>query len=154
MPTGGDAIEIQADSAQLFALTQDYSRRLTWDPFLKEARLLGGVTEAAIGARAWCVARSGWGMETEYIAFRAPEVAAVRMLRGPWCLERFTSTWRFREVAPGMTRVEFRFHLRVRPRWPRPLLTPIVMAYFSWETRRRLMALKRVAESSKAAPDL
>jgi hypothetical protein len=87
-------------------------------------------------------------METEYISLAAPEVAAVRMLRGPWFLDRFASTWRFREAAPGVTRVDFRFHLRVRPRWLRALLTPLVMAAFSRETRKRLLALKGVFEAA------
>jgi hypothetical protein len=70
------------------------------------------------------------------------------MTRGPWCLDRFASAWRFREVAPGVTRVAFRFHLLVRPRWLRPLLTPLVMASFSRETRKRLVALKRAIEET------
>jgi hypothetical protein len=147
MPTGGYEVEIHADPAAVFALTQDYEHRLCWDPFLKEARLLGEAGQAAVGVRACCVARSGWRMETEYNSLKEPEVAAVKMTRGPWYLDRFASTWRFRELARGITNVSFRFHLRVRPWWLRPLLTPIVMASFSRETRKRLVALKRTIET-------
>ena len=148
MPAFDHSIEIRADRAALFALTQDYARRLAWDPFLKEARLVGGASEAAVGARAWCVARNGLGMETEYVSFAPPEVAAVRMTRGPRILESFAGSWRFREVAPGVTRVAFRYNLAARPRWLRPLLSPILMAIFSGETVRRLRALKRAAETT------
>jgi hypothetical protein len=65
MPTFEHSLLIHGDRAALFALTQDYQRRLTWDPFLSEARLLGGAVRAAVGVRAWCVAWHGLGMETE-----------------------------------------------------------------------------------------
>ena len=146
MPTFQLTIEIQADPLTIFSLTQDYDRRLTWDPFLKEARLMDGATEAAVGVRAWCVAKSGLGMETEYVSLTMPEVAAVKMTQGPRILESFAGTWRFREVTPGVTRVIFRYHLVARPRWLRPLLDPILMAVFSWDTAKRLKALKRAIE--------
>jgi ribosome-associated toxin RatA of RatAB toxin-antitoxin module len=148
MPTFQHAVEIRADRSALFDLTQDYDRRLAWDPFLKEARLLGGASRAAVGVRAWCVARSGLGMETEYVSLSPPAVAAVKMTRGPWFLASFAGSWRFDEVAPGRTRVAFAYHLAARPRWLRPLLDPILTAVFARDTRRRLAALKRAAEST------
>ena len=38
----------------LFDLTQDYGRRLTWDVFLKEARLLGDASQPAAGVDGHC----------------------------------------------------------------------------------------------------
>src|SRR5258705_13842224 len=67
MPTFEQAIEIQAEPAELFDLTQDYSRRLEWAPFLKVAQLHGDAP--GVGVRAWCVAWNGLGMETEYVTF-------------------------------------------------------------------------------------
>ena len=142
-------MEIEADRAQLFALTQDYTRRLEWDSFLKEARLLNGASAAAVGVRAWCVARaSGLGMETEYVTLHAPEVAAVKMTRGPWFLQSFAGSWRFETTGPGWTRVRFRYHLDAAPKWLRPLLNPILTSIFSRETIKRLQALKKAAESA------
>ena len=115
---------VRADPARVFALTQDYSRRLSWDPFLRRAELLGGAVTPGVGVRAWCVARSGVGMETEYVSFHPPRVTAVKMTCGPWIIERFAGSWRFEEVAPGQTRVSFRYVLRARPRWLAWLLTP------------------------------
>ena len=56
------SILISASPGDLFALTQDYDRRLIWDPFLKSAELLGGAKVAGVGVRAYCVAHSGLGM--------------------------------------------------------------------------------------------
>lgn len=95
-------------------------------------------------------------METEYVTFRppvdgAPAVAAVRMTRGPWVLARFAGSWRFREVAPGRTRVTFRYQVQGRPRWMARVLDPVLGWVFRRETRRRLEAL-RVACTRAGAP--
>jgi hypothetical protein len=137
-----DAIEIAAEPEALFELTQDYGRRLAWDPFLKEARLLDGATRPVTGVRAWCVARSGLGMETRYVSFNPPTACAVEMTRGPWFLRSFAGSWRFDRVAPGRTNVAFTYSLVGRPRF---LTAPFRLA-FARDTRRRLLSLKQAAE--------
>ena len=139
-------ILIAATPAELFALTQDYGRRLQWDPFLKSARLLGGAMAADVGVRACCVAHSGLGMETEYVSFNPPRTCAVKMTRGPRLIGSFAGSWRFEEVAPEQTRVSFRYHLWARPSWLSWLLTPIIGWVFARDTRRRLVALKAAVE--------
>lgn len=148
MPTFERSIVIRGDRAALFDLTQDYDRRLAWDPFLKEARLVGGAPAAGVGVRAWCVATNGLGMETEYVTFRRPDVVAVKMTRGPVLFASFAGSWRFHEVAPGLTRVTFRYNLKARLRWLRPIVDPIARAILERDIEQRLMALKRVVEST------
>jgi hypothetical protein len=135
------SILVRAGAAELFALTQDYAHRLAWDPFLKSAELLHGATAAAVGVRAWCVARSGFGMETEYVSYRPPIVTAVRMTRGPWFLRAFAGSWRFEEAA-GQTRAVFKYHIQARPR----CLGQLLAWHFARDTRKRLAALKTAAE--------
>src|SRR5262245_43780532 len=125
MPTFTQAIDIDATAEVLFALTQDYDHRLAWDPFLQEARLMGGAVAPAGGVLAWCVAYTGRGMETEYVTLTPPRVAAVKMTRGPAVLESFAGSWRFEPLGPARTRVTFRYHLAARPRWLRWLLDPL-----------------------------
>lgn len=137
---------IAASPGDLFALTQDYARRLVWDSFLKSAELIAGATAAGVGVRAYCVAKSGLGMETEYVSFHPPRTTAVKMTRGPWLIETFAGSWRFEEMSVGQTRVGFRYHLRVRPRWLSWLLTPALGWVFRRDTRRRLVALKEAVE--------
>jgi ribosome-associated toxin RatA of RatAB toxin-antitoxin module len=140
--TFDQSVVIAASAEALFALTQDYGRRLEWDPFLRSAELLGGVPGPGVGARAYCVAHSGLGMETEYVSFNPPRACAVKMTRGPRLVGTFAGSWRFEEVAPGRTRVGFRYHLRARPRWLSWLLTPLMGWVFARETRKRLAALQ------------
>ena len=141
-----DAIVIRAPAEALFALTQDYGRRLEWDPFLREARLVGGATECGVGVRAYCVARSGLGMETEYVSFQPPRVTAVKMTRGPWIIESFAGSWRFERAGEGETRVQFRYQVRARPRALAWLLTPVLARVFARDVRKRLRGLKSAVE--------
>src|SRR5256885_1859088 len=131
MPTFEAAIDIRADAVALFDLTQDYDRRLDWDPFLKEARLVGGAAAPGKGVRAWCVARNGLGMETEYVSFKSPHIAAVKMTHGPAILGSFAGSWRFKTVVPNTTRVVFRYHLTARPAWLCGMLDSIFRLVFT-----------------------
>ena len=141
------SIIISAPRDFLFSLTQDYARRLSWDPFLRSASLVGGATRAAVGVRALCVARNGMSMETEYVSFNPPpRVTAVKMTRGPWVVAHFAGSWRFEEVNPFTTRVTFAYHLEARMRW---LLTPFVGWAFARDTRKRLAALKEAVETGR-----
>lgn len=145
-----ESLVIASSPARLFALTQDYGRRLEWDPFLRSAVLLGDAREAGVGARALCVARSGLRMETEYVSFTPPCSTAVKMTRGPWFIARFAGAWHFEELAPDTTRVRFRYSVQGRPRWLRRLLDPILTRFFARDTLRRLAALKAAAETQEA----
>jgi ribosome-associated toxin RatA of RatAB toxin-antitoxin module len=136
------SIEVAAEPDVLFDLTQDYAHRLDWDPFLKEARLLGGAESPGVGVRAWCVARNGLGMETRYVSFNPPGACAVEMTKGPWFFRAFAGSWRFERIGPGRTKVTFTYSLVGRPTFISGLLRLI----FARETRRRLEALKRAVE--------
>jgi ribosome-associated toxin RatA of RatAB toxin-antitoxin module len=147
--TFDQSIMIDAGAAELFHLSQDYDRRLEWDPFLQSASLIGA-REASVGVRALCVARSGWAMETEYVSFNPPRATAVKMTRGPWFLSSFAGSWRFEEIEPGRTRVGFRYSLEAWPRVLSWLLNPILARSFARDTRDRLRALKEAAERREA----
>jgi len=142
------SIEIDASAADLFALTQDYERRLAWDPFLRSAELIAGAVAPGVGVRAYCVARSGFGMETEYVSYRPPHVTAVKMTRGPWLVRSFAGSWRFIDLSPRRSRVVFQYALKGRCSW----LTPVLARVFARDTRKRLAALKAAVESGELLP--
>ena len=142
------SIDVAASPERLFDLTQDYGRRLEWDPFLTSAELLGGATEAGVGVVSRCRGRIGGVMDAEYVSYEPPRVAAIRMTGPPWFLESFAGSWRFVPLSADSTRVEFAYTLRARPRVLAWLFTPIVSAVFRYEMRRRLEALKSFVERS------
>jgi hypothetical protein len=144
------AAHVAATPDAVFALTQDYARRLAWDPFLARAELVGGASTPAVGVRAWCVTRTGVGMETEYVSFAPPRLAAVKMTRGPWLLASFGGAWEFVPDASG-TMVMFRYQFKVRPRWLAWAIEPVARAWFSRETRLRVVALRAAIASAALA---
>jgi ribosome-associated toxin RatA of RatAB toxin-antitoxin module len=144
MPTFERSICVPAGAAALFDLMQDYERRLAWDPFLREARLVDA-TAAGIGVRAWCVDRRGRGMETEYVSFDRPHRVAVKMTRGPWIFRKFAGAWIYDVIEDEVTRVTFKYHVEARLRFGR--IGDVVLArVFAREMDARLRALARAVE--------
>jgi hypothetical protein len=135
---------IAAPAESIFQLSQDYVARLSWDPFLRKAILLGNAGCAAAGVRSWCVSWFGIGMESEYVSYRPPLVAAVKMTRGPRMLRQFAASWNFLPDGHAGTQVRFVYSLHLQPLL-RPL-TPVVGAFFRYEMRRRLLCLKKACE--------
>jgi ribosome-associated toxin RatA of RatAB toxin-antitoxin module len=146
MPAVEAAITIAASPGPLFALAQDYALRLEWDPFLAEMRFLNGAMEAAPGVRVWVRAHNGLTMEVEYVTVKPPHVVAMKMLRGPLMFERFAGSWQFEEIAPGQTRVTFRYVFATRWPWLRCLLDPVIRRNLRHDIRARLRGLKQGAE--------
>src|SRR5579871_1620069 len=105
---------IAAPAESIFQLSQDYAKRLSWDPFLSKAILLGDAKSVKVGARSWCVSWFGAGMETECVSYRPPRVAAVRMTKGPWMLRRFAASWTFHAQGTGRTAVGFLYSFQMR----------------------------------------
>ena len=148
------AIEIRAKPEEVFDLIHDYTRRLEWDPFLKEACLLGGAVAAGPGVRTRCTARNGFAglaMESIYVTFERPKVAAVKMTRGPAVLESFAASLCQEDMGHGLTRVTYRFNFSTRPRWLRSIAGPIASVLFLREARQRLEALKSFMERSRVS---
>jgi Polyketide cyclase / dehydrase and lipid transport len=139
---------IEDDRERVFALSQDYARRLLWDPFLKEARLIDGATVAALGAKAWCVSKGGLGMETEYVSFEPPSVAAVRMTRGPFFIKAFAASWRFFELNDGKTQVSFKYFVDLHR--PFGFLMPLILRIFARETQGRIDGLRVTVAGGEA----
>ena len=142
-----EAIVIQAPRERVFDFTQDYSTRLQWDSFLKTAELLDGAGAAGKGVRAWCVARNGMGMVTEYVTFNRPDVTAIKMTRGPFLFKTFAGSWRFRPQGEGGTEVVFLYSFTLR--FPFCLLSGIMRRNLQRNVRQRLADLKLTVEGIK-----
>ena len=144
MPTFERSTVVAAPRAALFDLMQDYDRRLWWDPFLSEARLVDA-TQAGVGVRAWCVDQAGRGMETQYVSFDRPQRVAVRMTKGPWVFKKFAGAWIYEALEDASTRVTFKYH--VESRIPLGRLSDAMLArFFAREMQRRLDALREAVE--------
>jgi ribosome-associated toxin RatA of RatAB toxin-antitoxin module len=150
VPTFERSIVVPAPRAALFALMQDYGRRLLWDPFLSEARLVDA-SEAALGVRAYCVDQAGRGMETVYVAFAPPERVAVKMTKGPWMFRAFAGSWRYEALDIERTRVTFKYHVEARPHLG-PVTDWILERVLAREMTARLEHLARWAATQPWPP--
>jgi ribosome-associated toxin RatA of RatAB toxin-antitoxin module len=140
-----EKIVINQPAQVIFDYTQDYKNRLTWDTFLKKADLINGATEAGKGVKAWCVARNGLGMETEYVTFTPPKVTAIKMTRGPYLFKSFLGSWTFKETSVAQTEVMFLYSFELR--FPFTLFKNYVKRNLQKNVRQRLADLKICVEA-------
>ena len=144
-----EKININDSQEIIFDYTQDYDNRLNWDTFLKKAKLVNGATSADKGVKAYCVAKNGLGMETEYVSFNRPKVTAVRMTQGPFLFKTFFGSWTFKVVQQGITEVTFLYSFELR--FPFSLLTFFIKKKLQNNVRQRLLDLKTCIEKSTKA---
>lgn len=146
MPIVEGSIVIDAPAPGLFALSQDYTLRRAWDPFVRQMRFLDGATAAGQGVCVWVRAWTGLTMEVVFTSFRPPSSVAMKMQRGPWFLAQFAGTWLFKPRPNGSTEVIFRYSFAVRGHLLRPVVEPIITWVFQRDICARLRGLKNGAE--------
>ena len=119
-----EQILINEKSEKVFDFTQNYNNRLKWDTFLKKADLIDGATIADKGVRAYCVAKNGIGMVTEYVTYNRPKVTAIKMTRGPFMFKSFLGSWTFKDIPNDKTEVIFLYSFSLR--FPFNILTKFI----------------------------
>lgn len=142
-----ERIIIYQSAEAIFDYTQDYTNRLKWDTFLKRAELTEGATAAGKDVKAYCVAKNGLGMETEYVSFNRPKATAIRMIKGPFLFRSFLGSWTFKEQEPQKTEVIFLYSFELR--FPFNLLTKFIKNNLQRNVQRRLLDLKTCMEHPK-----
>lgn len=145
MPHGSLTETIAAPAVAVFQLLHDYDRRLQWDTLLRAATLCDGWQTAQLHATSLCTGHwylGGLALKTEYVSFKPPHVAAVKLLNRPLLFDHFAATIRHRDLGDGTSSVEYIYNFTAHPRSLRWLLHPLMGAVFRRETRKRLRALK------------
>lgn len=155
MPCGTISEAIPASGAEVFRLFHDYVRRLEWDTLLQAAYLTDGFATAGLGAASVCKGKwflGGLAIETEYVSFRPPEVAAVKMVNRPALLDAFAAAIHHRDRGDGSSELEYKYSFTARPAWLRWLLHPVIECVFRIETRRRLHSLRAFFHNAQRPP--
>lgn len=137
-------MEIKCSPEIVFDYTQDYKQRLVWDTFLKKAQLIDGAASADKGVKAYCVAKNGIGMVTEYVSFNRPRATAIKMTKGPFMFKSFLGSWTFKELTTDVTEVIFLYSFQLR--FPFNLVAALVKINLQRNVRKRLEDLKRNIE--------
>lgn len=142
-----ETILIDEKAEKVFDYTQDYNARLKWDTFLKKADLIDGATTADKGVKAYCVAKNGIGMVTEYVTYNRPRVTAIKMTKGPYLFKSFLGSWTFKEVSIDKTEVIFLYSFTLR--FPFNLLTRFIKNNLQTNVKQRLIDLKTNIENER-----
>lgn len=138
---------INCTPEEAFDYTQDYTKRLSWDTFLKKADILDGEIAANVGVKTLCVAKNGLGMETEYLTFNRPKVTAVKMTKGPFMFKSFLGSWTFRRYSKNQTEVDFTYSFQIR--FPFNVLAKFITNNLKNNVTQRLVDLKLNIERGK-----
>lgn len=145
MPTAEIKEVIPASAKAVFELVHDYRRRLEWDTLLQEAYLEPEFSKAERGAISVCRGKfilGGFALRTQYVSFEEGKLAAVKMLNHPPFFETFAASIRHFELDEKSSQIIYKVNFTAKPHWLRPLLHPLMSTVFTWETRKRLKALK------------
>jgi hypothetical protein len=135
--------DLPAPCEAVFDLVHDYRRRLEWDTLLRSAETVDGV-DPGPGVEAVCRARWGLGglsFRTRYVTFRRPELSAVVLVNQPPVFRTWAASIRHRPLPGGHSEAVYTLTFTCRPGLLAPVLEPVALAAFRWETRRRLRAL-------------
>lgn len=145
MPTTEIREIISAPADEVFELLHNYDRRLEWDTLLSEAYLEPEFAKAEIGAVSVCRGRvllGGFALRTRYVSFEKGKVAAVKLLNNPPFFETFAASIRHVPIDAKSSEIIYKVNFTSKPRWLSFLVQPIMSFVFTWETRKRLRALK------------
>ena len=142
MPIVTDSIRIDAAPGGPFALSQHCNLRTEWDPTVRSMRFLDGARDPAVGVRVRVRVWAGLTTEVQFVSFRPPASAAMKMTHGPWFFRRFAGTCLVKPVPGGATEVTFRYAFATRWRWLAWLLDPLIGRILFWDLRAKLGGLK------------
>lgn len=142
MPIVADSIRIDAAPDGPFALSQHCNLRTEWDPTVRSMRFMDGARDPAVGVRVRVHVWPGLTMEVQFVSFRPPVSATMKMTRGPWFFRRFAGSCLVKPVQGGATEVTFRYAFSTRWRWLAWLLDPLIGRMLLWDLRAKLSGLK------------
>ncbi|XPF94999.1 type II toxin-antitoxin system RatA family toxin [Colwellia sp. RE-S-Sl-9] len=134
--------EIRATKEALFKITQDYSIRMDWDPFPESYSFING-NKIERGLHLKVVDKAGRSMIVEYVSYKPPLVASIRMVSGPWYIKRFAGSWSFKEIDKNTTKVIFKYNIVSYPTF----IGSLVRHVFRKNANKRLSSLKAFVES-------
>lgn len=140
-----EKIIINCSPVEAFDYTQDYDNRLKWDTFLKKAELMNGAPKADKGVKAYCVAKNGLGMVTEYVSFNPPKATAIKMTQGPFMFKSFLGSWTFKDIGNLQTEINFLYSFKLR--FPFNLASKFIKSNLQANVRIRLIDLKTNIEN-------
>lgn len=151
MPLIEQSIDIRAPIEQVYRVSQDYAVRYEWDPFPEEIRVVKGSADPLkVGTQVLVRSRLGMEMVVEFVQVAPPQRAAIKMVRGPWFIDKFAGSWIFESQGPCLTRARFRYTLSSGLTLFAWVADRVAVVYFSRTAAKRLQGLRAFCEAEQA----
>ena len=147
MPTVTGSTIISSAIENVFDTSQDYSIRLKWDPYLRQAKLLDGSSEIKPGTRVYCENKKGVGITVSYVTFNRPAQTAVKMEGDFPLIKNFAGSWNFRKLNDNNTEVIFKYYYEAKGKIFNKIIEFFVGRMLRRDIQIRLTGLKRYFES-------
>jgi hypothetical protein len=127
--------------------------RHRWDSLVSATEVLGGAPCPYVGAVTQN-AGGGWmralSMQTRFVSFDRPHVAAASMVGEAFPFSRWAASMRHRELDARNSVLIYTYTFEVCPRWAAWLIGPVVNIIFERQTRKRFSRLQAfLAEHSQ-----
>ncbi len=146
MPTVTGSTIIDSAIQKVFDVSQDYSIRLKWDPYLSVAKLLDGTSEIKPGTRVYCENKKGVGMTVRYVTFNRPAQSAVKMDADFPFIKNFAGSWNFRSLDGNRTEVTFKYYYEAKGTIIKKITEFFAGRMLRRDIKIRLTGLKRYFE--------
>lgn len=134
-----------ASASVVFDAFHYHGWRARWDSLVGHTSLENGADCPSVGAistnkgATWM---RGLAMQTRFIQYDRPHIAAATMLAPSFPFTRWAASMQHRDVAEGQSVLVYTYTFEVRPIALRWLLEPVVGAIFARQTRRRFAHLQ------------
>lgn len=134
-----------ASASVVFDAFHYHGWRARWDSLVGHTTIEHGAECPSVGAistnteAAWM---RGLAMQTRFIKYDRPHIAAATMVAPSFPFARWAASMQHRDVAEGQSVLVYTYTFEVRPIALRWLLEPLVDAVFARQTRRRFAHLQ------------
>lgn len=146
MPRRQFEFAMPACEALVFDAFHYHCWRQRWDSLVRATHVLGGAAAPFVGAvtdNAGSGLLRGLRMQTRFISYQPPVVAAATMIGASFPFARWAASMRHRPGPPGHSVMIYCYSFESRPAALRRLTDPIVGLIFDWQTRKRFRRLQR-----------
>lgn len=134
-----------ANEATVFDAFHYHLWRARWDSLVSATHVLGGAPCPFVGAiteNTGAGALRGLSMQTQFVSYDRPKVAAAAMLGHSFPFIRWAASMRHQPTGPQRSVLIYTYTFDVGPRVLRWVLEPIVKLVFNWQTQRRFARLR------------
>lgn len=119
--------------------------RSRWDSLVSATHVIGGHSCPYVGAVTQN-AGSGWmrplSMQTQFLSFDRPKVAATTMIGKSFPFSRWAASLNHREIDEDSSMLIYTYTFSAGPRLLAFVVEPIIKLIFDWQTRHRFLRMQ------------